>query len=115
VGEVEALEIAHRQLAEDVIEDRGRVFDRVVALHGTRRLKPREGEGVDIFVERHAVLQAERHRDHERVHQAGEGRALLGDVDEDVTRRAVLVEADVDVALVVADAELAADLDPILR
>src|SRR5437764_215806 len=35
--------------------------------------------------------------------------AALGELDEDVARRAVLVQADVDVALVVADAELAAD------
>ena len=50
MGEVEALEIAHRQLAEHVVEDRGRVFDRVVALHRARRLEPRERERVDIFL-----------------------------------------------------------------
>ncbi len=33
MGEVEAFEIAHRELAEDVVEHRGGVLDRVVALH----------------------------------------------------------------------------------
>src|SRR5262249_8196301 len=50
MGEVEALEIAHGELAEDVIEDRGRVFDRVVALHRAGGLEAREGEGVDVFL-----------------------------------------------------------------
>ena len=79
------------------------------------RLEAHVGELRDVHLERHAVLEAERDGDHERVHQAGEGRALLGDVDEDVARRAVVEDADVDVALVLADAELAADLGAVVR
>ena len=63
MSEVEALKIAHGQLAEHVIEDRGGVFDGIVALHRSRRLETRESEGVHIFLERYAVLQAERNRD----------------------------------------------------
>ena len=74
--EIVAAEIGDRELAEDVVEDRGRVLDRVVALHQARRLEAREGEGLDIFLERHAVLQAERDGDGEVVHQAS-GRPRL--------------------------------------
>ena len=80
-----------------------------------RRLEAHVRELRDVHLERHAVLQAQRDRDHERVHQAGEGRALLRDVDEDVAGRAVVEDADVDVALVLADAELAADLGAVVR
>src|SRR5262249_57734222 len=77
MGEVEALEIAHGKLAEDVIENRGRVFDRVVALHWAGGFETGKGEGVDIFLERHAILQAERDRDREVVEQRAQRRALL--------------------------------------
>src|SRR3989304_2194143 len=66
-------------------------------------------------LERDAVLEPERDGDHERVHETGEGRALLGDVHEDVAGRAVVEEADVDVALVLADLELAAAFAAIVR
>ena len=69
VRQVVAAEIGDRQLAEDVVEDRGRVLDRVVALHDAGRLEAGEGEGLDVFLERHAVLQAERDGDGEIVHQ----------------------------------------------
>src|ERR1700694_5486340 len=98
---------------EHVVDDRLRDSDvRIVRL--AARLEAHVRELRDIDLERNAVLEAQRDRDHERVHEARQGRALLGDVHEDVARGAVLVEADVDVALVVADAELAADLDPVL-
>jgi site-specific DNA recombinase len=100
--------------AEDVVDDRLRDSDVGVVRHPAR-LEAHVGELRDVDLERHAVLEAERDRDHERVHQARQRRALLGDVHEDVAGGAVLVEADVDVALVVADAELAADLDAVLR
>ena len=69
----------------------------------------------DVDLRRDAVLEAHRDRDHQRVHQALERRPVLRDVNEDVAGRAVLVQADVDVALVVADLELAADLGAIQR
>jgi hypothetical protein len=68
----------------------------------------------DVDFERDAVLEPERDRDHERVHETGEGGALLRDVHEDVAGRPVVEEADVDVALVLADLELAADLDAVV-
>ena len=100
--------------AEDVVDDRLRDADVGVVRH-PRRLEAHVAELRDVHLERHAVLEAERDGDHERVHQAGEGRALLRDVDEDVARRAVVEQADVDVALVLADLELAAHLDAIVR
>ena len=39
IGEVGALEIGDRELAEDVVEHRGRHLDRVVALHHARRAR----------------------------------------------------------------------------
>ena len=99
--------------AEDVV-DEGLGDADVRVVREAARLEAHVRELRDVDLERHAVLEAERDRDHERVHEAGEGRALLGDVDEDVAGRAVVVEADVDVALVVADAELAADLGAVV-
>src|SRR6185312_16938439 len=49
VREIEAREVRDRELAEHIVEDGGRVFDRVVALHRALRLEAGEGEGVDIF------------------------------------------------------------------
>ena len=63
-----SVHVAHRKLAEDIVEDRGRILDGVVALHGARRLEAGEGEGVDIFLERYAILEAHRHCDGEIVH-----------------------------------------------
>jgi hypothetical protein len=86
-GRGRAAEIGDRQLAEHVVEDRGRVLDRVVALHEARRLEAGEGEGLDVLLQRHAVLQAERDRDGEVVHHRAEGRAFLVHVDEDLAER----------------------------
>ena len=69
----------------------------------------------DVDLGRHAVLQAHRDRDHQRVHQALQRRAVLRDVDEHVAGGSVVEHADVDVALVLADAELAADLVAVVR
>ena len=74
-----------------------------VALHRAGRLEPGEGEGVDIFVERHAVLQAERHRDGEVVEERAERRAFLVHVDEDFAEPAVVIFAGAQIDLVAAD------------
>src|SRR3990170_2900959 len=100
--------------AEDVVDDRLRDADVRVVRH-PRGLEAHVAELRDVDLERDAVLESERDGDHERVHEAGEGRSLLGDVHEDVAGRAVVEEADVDVALVLADLELAADLDAVVR
>src|SRR3546814_1231852 len=88
-----------------VIEDRGRHLDGVVALDHARRLEPREGEGLDEFLERDAVLQADRDGDGEVVHQAAEGGAFLVHVDEDLAELAVLVFAGAQIDLVAAKSE----------
>src|SRR3954454_4600166 len=95
--------------AEDVVDDRLRGAD-VRVVREAARLEAHVAELRDVDLERDAVLESERDGDHERVHQPGEGCSLLRDVHEDVARGAVVVHADVDVALVLADAELAADL-----
>ena len=73
---IRATEIGDREFAEDVIENGCCVLDRVIALHEARRLEAREGEGFDIFIERHAILQAERNSDGEVVHERTERRAF---------------------------------------
>src|SRR5271166_1881756 len=103
VGQVAAVEIGDRQLAEDVVEDRGRHLDRVVAFDNTRRLEPGERERLDELLERHAVLQTHRDRDREIVHQRAEGRAFLVHVDEDLGEPAVLVLAGPQIDLVATD------------
>ncbi len=56
-----------------------------------------------------AVLEGERDGGGEGVHEAGDGGAFLGHADEDFAGAAVGVEADGDVALVAAEAELVGD------
>ena len=75
-------------------------------VHEARRLEAREGEGLHVLLQRHAVLQAERDGDGEVVHQAAEGGAFLVHVDEDLAEPAVLVLARVQVDLVAADGRL---------
>ena len=103
VGEVVAVEIGDGQLAEHVVEDRGRVLDAVVAHDHAGGLEAGEGEGLHIFVERHAVLQAERDGDGEVVHHGAEGGAFLVHVDEDFAEAAVVIFAGAQVDLVAAD------------
>ena len=106
VREVVTAKIGDRELAENIVEDRGRVPDRVVALNEARRLEAREGERVDVFLERHAILQADRDRDREIVHEAPEGGALLLHVDEDLAEPAVRILAGPEIDLVAADTGL---------
>ena len=101
--EIVAAEIADRHFAEDVVENRRRHLDRVVTFDDAGRLEPCEGEGFNEFLERHAVLQADRDCDGEVVHQAAEGRALFMHVDEDLTEAAVFVFAGAEIDLVPAD------------
>ena len=70
------------------------------------------GELVDENLERDAVLQADRDRRAEHVHQAADRRTLLGHRDEQLARPAVGIEADVDVALVTLDVELVSQAPP---
>ncbi len=101
--EVVAAEIGDGELAENIVEDRGRVLDRVIALDEARRLEADEGEGLDIFLERHAILQAKRDGDGEIVHERAEGGALLVHVDENLAQAPVLIFAGAQIDLVPAD------------
>ena len=61
------------------------------------------GERLDELLERHAVLQADRDRDREAVHERAEGSAFLVHVDEDLAELAVDVLAGPEIDLVAAD------------
>ena len=70
MGQVEAVEVADGKLAEDVVDHRGDHLDVVVADHAARRLEARVDEGIHVFFQGHAVLEAEGERDGEAVHDA---------------------------------------------
>src|SRR5919109_1453715 len=73
-------------------------------------------ELVDEHLKRHAVLEADRDRGRECVHQALDRRALLADVgEEDLADRAVRILAGGDVALLHPDSELVRDRLALLR
>jgi hypothetical protein len=55
------------ELAEHVVDDRRGHLDPVVAHDHAVGLEPAEHELIDELLERHAVLQADRDRDRERV------------------------------------------------
>src|SRR5688572_10306555 len=103
LGAVVALQVLHAEHAEDVVDDRGRELDvRVTGDHPVR-LEARERELLDELLERYAVLQTDRHRHREAVHQRAEGSPLLVHVDEDLAECAVLVLAGAQEHLVPAD------------
>src|SRR5499427_10818604 len=99
---------AQLQPAEDVIHDRLGVADIGIAAPaagfeaGMRELFAQQ-------LERHAVLQADGDCAGEAVHEAADGGAFLGHGDEDLTRHAVFVKADGEIAFVSADVELVRD------
>ena len=103
MGEIVAAEIGDGEFAEDVVENAGGVLDRVIALHHAGRLEAGEGEGLDIFLQRHAILQAERDGDGEIVHHGAEGGALLVHVDEDFAQTPVIIFAGAHIDFVAAD------------
>ena len=63
------------------------------------------GEFPHEVLQRHSVLQREADQSSDRVHQAADGRALLGHRDEKFARLAVFKEADREVPFVAGDAE----------
>ena len=63
-------------------------------------------ELVDHHLQRNAVLQRDRKRGAEAVHDAADGRTLLGHRDEHLARASVRVQPDAQVTLVAVDAEL---------
>ncbi|MNX77385.1 hypothetical protein D3C86_1089260 [compost metagenome] len=103
MGEIVAAEIGDGEFAEHVVEDRRGVLDRVVALHHAGRFELGEGEGLHIFFQRHAILQAKRNGDGEVVHHRTEGSAFLVHVDEDFADAAVTEFTGAQIHLVTAD------------
>ena len=101
-----AAEIGDGEFAEHVVEDRRGVLDRVVAGHDASRFELGEGEGLHIFFQRHAILQAERNGDGEVVHHRTEGRTFLVHVDEDFADAAVTEFTGAQIDLVTANGRL---------
>src|SRR5207247_620295 len=93
---------------EDVIDDRLRDRNLRVASEPTR-LEADVRELVHQVAERDTVLERDGDRRGERVHEAGDGRAFLRHLQEDLAGLAVWVEPDGDVALVAGDVKLVGD------
>jgi hypothetical protein len=97
-------QVLERQLAGDVVDDGGREADLLVVGH-PGRLEAHVHELRDVRLERHAVLQADRDADRERVEQTGQRRALLAELDEDLAEPVTRVLAGGEVAGRVTDGE----------
>ena len=83
---------ARAEPAEDVVHDR--LGDRDLRVAGEAgRLEADVRELVDQVPQRHAVLERDRDHRGERVHEAANGRAFLGHLQEDLAGLAVGVEA----------------------
>ena len=100
--QIGAVEVRHSQLAEDVIEDRGRRLDRVVPLHHPCGFELGKGERIDELFERHAVLQTNRDRDGKVVHHRAEASTLFVHVEENLTEATVSIFARPEINLVSA-------------
>ena len=97
-------QVLDREPPEDVVDEARREPDVGVVGHA-RGLEAHVREHLDERLERHAVLEAVAHRDRERVHDAGERRALLRDLEEQLAGATVFVLADRHVAVAVGDPE----------
>ena len=97
-------EVLHRQAPEDVVHQ-ARSQPDLGIVGDPRRLEAHVGEHVHEGLERHAVLEAVRHRDGEGVHDPGQRRALLGHLEEDLAGPPVLELADDHVAVAVGHPE----------
>ena len=95
-----ALKIGNSQFAEDVIKNRRRILDRLIALHHACRFKAGEGEGFHILFKWHAILKTERDGDCEVIHHRTESSAFFVHIDEDFTQTSILVFARCDINLV---------------
>ncbi len=106
--------VAAGEPAEHVVDDglRHRYVAVLGAAHG---LEAHVAEVAHQVLDRYAVLQGVGDRAAEGFGEATDGRALLGHREEDLAGRAVLVEADGDVAVVALDAELVRDGRPGVR
>src|ERR1700736_2024752 len=94
--------------AEDVVGDRLRDRNFGV-LRESRRLEAGVRELLHQHFQRDTVLERQRDAGREGIHQPRDGAAFLGHHQEDLAGRAILVDADRDVALVALDVELVGD------
>ena len=69
MGKVIATKVRDGKFAEDVIDQRSCILDRIIPLDQARGLKPGEGKGFNIFFQRNAILQAKRNGDGKIIHQ----------------------------------------------
>ena len=102
VRQIVPAQVRHSQLAEDVVQRGRRHLDDVVAFNHAVWLEAGEGEAVDEFFQRHAVLETQRHGDGEVVHHGPESRAFLVHVDKDLAQGTVFEFAGPQVDLVTA-------------
>ena len=106
MGQISAPLVGNRQLAENVVEHTGRHLDGVVTLDQARRLETGKDIGIDEFIQRHAILKADRNGDREVVHHRAKRRPFLVHVEENLTNPAVIVFTGPKVNLVTADDRL---------
>jgi hypothetical protein len=104
--QVGAAQVLQAERPEHVVDDRVGHLDVRVALHHAPRLEGLEGEGLDVLLERHPVLEALGDGDGEAPEDAAQGGALLGQVDEQLAERAVVVLAGAQEHLVASDLRL---------
>ena len=71
--------------------------------------EPGMAELVDQNLKGNAVLEGQRDRRAEAIHQATDGATFFGHGDEDFTGSTIWIQADVDVTFVASDAELVGD------
>ena len=100
---IRAVQIGHRQFAEDIVQNGGGVLDAVIALHHACGFEFGKGKGIDEFLERYAILQADGNRDGEIIHHRAETRTFLVHIDKDFAKVAVFIFAGAQVNLVPAD------------
>ena len=108
VGLPEAGDELVAEPAEEVVDEALR-HRNVGVLRVAPRLEAGVGELLHIHLERHAVLEAHRHRRAEGIHQPPDRAPLLRHRDEQLAGAAVVVEADGDVALMAPHIELVGD------
>src|SRR6516225_9575097 len=64
--------------------------------------------------ERHAVLKSQRHCGSKSIHETGDGRALLGHLDENFSRLAVRVQTNRYVSFLPSYGEVVGDSSPLV-
>ena len=93
------------QPPKDVVDERMHVPEFGI-LGPAGRLEASELKLVGEGLHGNAILQGQTREDRNRVEQARDGAAVLGDLDKDLARSTVVVKSDGDIAFVLSDLEL---------